>query len=103
MATKTVKRTSTQKTAAQSKNPAKKAAKKVYMCRTCGKTTSEQKHLCRPGKPLEKTYACEYCGLPADNPRHICKPKAVELKYYCDGCGRVATSKSLLCQPKTIK
>jgi len=81
----------------------KKPAKKIYTCKTCGRTTTERKHLCSPGKALEKIYTCEYCGASASDPRHVCKPMTLELKYVCGGCGRLATSKSLLCQPKQIK
>jgi transcription elongation factor Elf1 len=44
------------------KTTAKKTpAKKIYTCRTCGKTTTEKKHLCNPGK-LDEAYTCDYCG-----------------------------------------
>ncbi len=96
------------------KNPAKKAApktaskkkavaKKTYTCRTCGKTTNDQKHLCNPGKQLSKVYACDYCGALDVDPRHICKPKTVDLKYFCDACGRTATKKEPFMQAQNNK
>ena len=87
------------KTATKKKAP----AKKVYSCSTCGKTTSERKHLCKPVKATTKVYTCDFCGATESDARHICKPKTLDLKYFCDACGRVATSKGLLCKPKQIK
>jgi predicted RNA-binding Zn-ribbon protein involved in translation (DUF1610 family) len=44
------------------KKTAQAPAKKVYTCRTCGRTTTDKKHLCNPGK-VEAAYTCEYCGV----------------------------------------
>jgi hypothetical protein len=85
------------------KSTAKKApAKKVYTCKTCGKTTTEKKHLCNPGTSPD-FYTCEFCGTTATNPAHICMPKLAKAQFYCGACGRVAVTKALLCVPKVIK
>ena len=36
----------------------KTTVKKVYTCKTCGRTTSVKKHLCNPGK-VDEAYTCE--------------------------------------------
>ena len=76
--------------------------KKVYTCRTCGRATTDRKHLCNPGR-IEAAYSCEYCGVSSTNPLHLCKPKVEDARYFCDACGRIAVSKNLLCKPKSIK
>jgi hypothetical protein len=81
---------------------AKSSAKKVYTCKTCGRTTTSAKHLCTPGK-FEETYVCQFCGEYATDPRHICMPKLEAVEWFCDACGRVAANKNLLCSPKSVK
>jgi len=78
------------------------SARKIYTCRTCGKATTEKKHLCNPGK-VEAAYTCEYCGVSATNPIHLCKPKVEDAQYFCDACGRISISKNLLCKPRELK
>ena len=84
------------------KKTSKAAAGKIYTCRTCGRTTTDKKHLCNPGK-VEAAYTCEYCGIASTNPLHLCKPKVDDAGYYCDACGRISISKKLLCKPKDLK
>jgi hypothetical protein len=84
------------------KKTASARAKKVYTCRTCGRTTTDRKHLCNPGR-VEAAYTCEYCGGRSTNPLHLCKPKVEDARYYCDACGRISISNNLLCKPKPIK
>ena len=93
------------------KAPAKKAAgtaakkppaKKIYTCKSCGKTTTTAKHLCNPGS-YDPIYTCEYCGIASIDPRHICKPKARDIQWFCADCGRVSVAKNLLCKPRQIK
>ena len=84
------------------KKTMKAAAGKIYTCRTCGKATTEKKHLCNTGK-VEAAYTCEYCGASATNPIHLCKPKVEDAQYFCDACGRISSSKNLLCKPREIK
>jgi hypothetical protein len=84
------------------KKTAPARARKVYTCRTCGRTTTEKKHLCNPGR-VEAAYTCEYCGGRSTNPLHLCKPKVEDARYFCDACGRISISNNLLCKPKPIK
>ncbi|MHC5077358.1 MAG: hypothetical protein ACYTFM_13175 [Planctomycetota bacterium] len=52
------------------KTTAKKTpAKKIYTCRTCGKTTTEKKHLCNP---------CDACGRVAISRNSLCNPKTIK-------------------------
>jgi uncharacterized Zn finger protein len=74
----------------------------MYSCKTCGKVTTDQGHLCDP-KEIKRAYVCEYCGVTSSNPRHICKPKVAKIKYTCEACGRVAVDEGLLCRPKEIR
>ena len=94
------KKTSPRRSATK-KTPAASAGK-IYTCRTCGRTTTDKKHLCNPGT-VKAAYTCEYCGVASTNPRHLCKPKVDDAHYYCDACGRISVSKNLLCMPKILK
>ncbi len=73
----------------------------VYACATCGSTTTNKGHLCKPIR-AEKLITCQACGTITDNPRHVCVPKVVNLKYVCDSCGRLAPKRDLLCQPSPL-
>ena len=84
------------------KKTAAAQTRSVYTCRTCGRTTTDRKHLCNPGR-IEAAYSCEYCGAGATNPLHLCKPNVENARYFCDACGRIAVSRNLLCKPKSIK
>ena len=79
----------------------KPVAETMYSCKTCGKVTTDQGHLCAP-KEIKRAYSCDYCGVTSTNPRHICKPKVAKVKYTCDTCGRVAVDETFLCNPKEI-
>jgi uncharacterized Zn finger protein len=50
-----------------------------------------------------KSYTCDSCGLTSTNARHLCKPKMAAIKFACNSCGRVAPEKNQLCHPKAIK
>jgi predicted RNA-binding Zn-ribbon protein involved in translation (DUF1610 family) len=74
------------------KTTAKKTpAKKIYSCRTCGKTTTEKKHLCNPGK-LDEAYICDYCGSSSTNPAHLCKPKVDDITGILSVIPRLSSS-----------
>jgi hypothetical protein len=90
------------KSGSAQKKTATARTKKVYTCRTCGRTTTEKRHLCNPGR-VEAAYTCDYCGVASTNPLHLCKPKVEDARYFCDACGRISVSKNLLCKPKSIK
>ncbi len=79
----------------------KKAVKKVYTCKTCGRVTINKGHLCAP-VPQERTIVCEFCGVVETDTRHVCAPKVLKLKYFCGACGRVAVTKSNVCVPRAI-
>lgn len=71
------------------------------VCETCGATTTETGHLCRPFKPLAP-YVCSHCRAETEDPRHMCYPQIEHLKYQCLHCGRLAAESSALCHPKRI-
>jgi|GEM_PF-3281329 len=79
---KVVKKPAAKKAPEKKASTAKSAVKKVYTCKTCGRTTSNAKHLCNPGK-FEDTYRCQFCGAYAADPRHICLPKLDAVEWFC--------------------
>jgi predicted SprT family Zn-dependent metalloprotease len=74
----------------------------TYTCKSCGKISSEEGHLCDPTS-AGKLYTCGSCGEQARKKKHLCKPQAAKFEYFCGGCGRGAVSGDQLCDPHKMK
>jgi hypothetical protein len=80
----------------------KPKAAPTFTCKTCGRVTKTQEHLCAPQKTKE-AYICTYCGATSGTAKHICSPMLADMKYFCKFCGRVTPFRGAVCQPAEIK
>ena len=46
----------------------------TYTCKTCGKISDKEGHLCDP-TGVGEVYVCKSCGQQAKKKKHLCKPK----------------------------